>query len=154
MRADRVVLDTNVLISAALTRTGPPRRVVDLVRAGNGVLLFSDETFAELRDRILGSKFDRYVGRESRAAFVALLAAVAEWVPIASASLGCRDPTDDKILETALMGRADHLVTGDGDLLAMSPFHGIPIITPPRFLALHGKTGVAATGPPERDTTT
>ncbi len=154
MRADRVVLDTNVLIGAALTRTGPPRRVVDLVRAGNGVLLFSDETFAELRDRILGSKFDRYVGRESRAAFVALAAAVADWVPIAGASLGCRDPTDDKILETALMGRADHLVTGDGDLLAMSPFHGIPIITPARLLALHGHTGAAATGPPERDTAT
>jgi len=78
MRADRVVLDTNVLISAALTRTGRSRRVVDLVRAGNGVLLFSDETFAELRDRTLGRKFDRYVGRQSRAAFVALAAAVAE----------------------------------------------------------------------------
>ena len=154
MRADRVVLDTNVLISAALTRTGPPRRVVDLVRADNGILLLSDETFAELRHRILGSKFDRYVGRESRAAFVALLAAVAEWVPIAGARLGCRDPADDKILETALMGRADHLVTGDGDLLAMSPFHGIPIITPARFLALHGQTSAAATGPHEHDTAT
>ena len=154
MKADRVVLDTNVLISAALTRTGPPRRVVDLVRADNGVLLLSDETFAELRHRILGSKFDRYVGRESRAAFVALLAAVAEWVPIAGARLGCRDPTDDKILETALMGRADHLVTGDGDLLAMSPFHGIPIITPTRFLALHGQTRAAATELQERDTAT
>ena len=137
MKADRVVLDTNVLISAALTRTGPPRRVVDLVKADNGILLFSDETFAELRHRILGSKFDRYVRSESRAAFVALLAAVAEWVPIAGARLGCRDPSDDKILETALMGRAEQLVTGDGDLLAMSPFHGIPIIRPARFLALH-----------------
>ena len=151
MRADRVVVDTNVLISTALTRTGPPRRVVDLVRADNGILLFSDQTFAELRQRILGSRFDRYVGTESRAAFVALLAAVAEWVPIAGARLGCRDPTDDKILETALMGRADHLVTGDGDLLAMSPFHGIPIITPARFLALHGQTRAAATDLRERD---
>ena len=154
MTAERVVLDTNVLISAALTRTGPPRRVVDLVRADNGILLLSDETFAELRHRILGSKFDPYVGGESRAAFVALMAAVAEWVPIAGARLGCRDPTDDKILETALMGRADHLVTGDGDLLAMSPFHGIPIMTPAHFLALHGQTSGAATDLPERDTVT
>ena len=149
MMADRVVLDTNVLISAALTQTGPPRRAVDLVRARNGTILFSDETFAELRDRILGSKFDRYVGRESRAALVALLAAVAEWVPIAGAELGCRDPADDKILETALMGRADHLVTGDGDLLAMSPFHGIPIVTPARFLALHGQGSATARDPGE-----
>ena len=154
MRADRAVLDTNVLIRAALTRTELPRRVVDLVRGDDGILLFSDQTFAELRHRILGSKFDRYVGRESRAAFVALLAAVAEWVPIAGARLGCRDPTDDKILETALMGRADHLVTGDGDLLAMSPFHGIPIVTPARFLALHGQTRAAATDLRERDAAT
>ncbi|WP_420442351.1 putative toxin-antitoxin system toxin component, PIN family [Candidatus Palauibacter sp.] len=154
MIAERVVLDTNVLISAVLTQTGPPRRVVDLVRADNGIVLFSDETFAELRHRILGSKFDPYVGRESRAAFVALLAAVAEWVPIAGARLGCRDPTDDKILETALMGRADHLVTGDRDLLAMSPFHGILIITPARFLARHGQTSAAARDLHERDTAT
>ena len=154
MKADRIVLDTNVLISAALTRTGPPRRVVDLVRADNGVLLLSDETFAELCHRILGSKCDRYVGRESQATFVALLAAVAEWVPIAGARLGCRDPTDDKILETALMGRADHLVTGDGDLRVMSPFHGIPIVTPARFLPLHGQTSAAATDLHERDTAT
>ena len=105
MKADRVVLDTNVLISAVVTQTGPPRRVVDLARADIGVLLFS-ETLAELRHRIPGSKFDRYVGRESRAAFGALPAAVAEWTPIAGARLGCRDPTDDKILETVLTGRA------------------------------------------------
>ncbi len=148
---DRVVLDTNVLISAALTQTGTPRRVVDLVRARNGVVLFSDETFAELCRRILGSKFDPYVSRESRAALVALLGAVAEWVPIAGAALGCRDPADDKVLETALMGRADHLVTGDGDLLAMSPFHGIPIITPARFLALHVQGSATARHPGERD---
>ncbi len=154
MKADRVALDTNVLISAALTRTGPPRGVVDLVRADSGVLLVSDETFAELRHRILGSKFDRYVDRESRAAFVALLAAVAQWVPIASAKLGCRDPTDDKILETALTGRADHLVTGDRDLFVMSPFQGIQIVTPARFLALHGQTSAAATDLHESDPTT
>ena len=147
MRAERFVLDTNVLISAVLTRTGPPRRVVDLVGADNGVLLLSDGTFAEFRHRNLGSKFDRYVGRESRAAFVALLAAVAEWVPMAGARLGCRDPTDDRILETALMGRADHLVTGDGNLLAMSPFRGTPIITPARILALHGQTVVGRNRP-------
>ena len=154
MRADRFVLDTNVLISAALTRNGAPRRVVDLVRADNAVLLFSDETFDELRGRMLTAKFDRYVSEDSRAAFVALLAAVAQWVPIAGAKLGCRDPTDDKILETALMGRAHHLVTGDAGLIAMSPFHGIPIVTPARFLALRGQASASAANPREGDKAT
>lgn len=47
---------------------------------------------------------------------------------------GCRDPDDDKLLETAPLGNADCLVTGDGDLLAMSPFHGIPVLTPAEVL--------------------
>ena len=45
-----------------------------------------------------------------------------------------RDPDDDKLLETALTGEADCLVTGDRDLLVMAPFHGIPILTPAAFL--------------------
>ena len=134
MRADRVVVDTNVLISAALRPHGPPRAVVDAVRSKNGVLLFSDETFAELRSRFHRRKFERYVGREVRAVWLAQLKAVSEWVSIAGAKLGCRDPDDDKLLETALMGEANCLVTGDRDLLVMSPFHGIPVLTPVYFL--------------------
>ncbi len=49
MTADRVVLDTNVLISAALQPAGLSRAVVDAIRAAEGGLLFSDETFDELR---------------------------------------------------------------------------------------------------------
>ena len=134
MKAERVVLDTNVLISAALRPDGPPRAVVDAVREGRGVLLFSDETFDELRTRLLLPKFDRYVGRDGRAVYLAQLEAVSEWVPIAGAKLGCRDPDDDKLLETALMGAVDCLVTGDRDLLEMSPFQNIPILTPTGFM--------------------
>ena len=136
MKAERVVLDTNVLISAALRRDGHPRAVVDVVREERGVLLFSDETFDELRTRLLLAKFDRYVDRKGRAVYLAQLEAVAEWVAIAGAKLGCRDPDDDKLLETALMGAADCLVTGDRDLLEMPPFQNIPILSPAGFLSL------------------
>ena len=67
---------------------------------------------------------------------MAQLEAVSEWVPIAGAKLGCRDSDDDKLLETALMGVADCLVTGDRDLLEMSPFQNIPILSPTSFLDL------------------
>ena len=134
MKAERVVLDTNVLISAALCRDGRPRAVIDVVRKERGVLLFSDETFDELQTRLLLAKFDRYVDREGRAVYLAQLEAVSEWVPIAGAKLGCRDPDDDMLLETALMGAADCLVTGDRDLLEMSPFQNIPILSPTGFL--------------------
>ena len=53
MIAERVVFDTNVLISAALLPQGPPRAALDALRAASGVLLFSDETFEEMHTRIL-----------------------------------------------------------------------------------------------------
>ena len=61
LRADRLVVDTNVLISAALGNLSPPRRVLDAVHNAGGVLLFSDETFREVHSRLLKPKFDRYV---------------------------------------------------------------------------------------------
>jgi len=135
MRADRVVLDTNVLISALLQPKGPPRAAIDAVRAAGGVLVFSEPTFDELRTRLERPKFDRYVSREGRALFLVQLDAVSERVSITGARMGCRDPDDDKLLETAMMGEAGCLVTGDRDLLVMSPFREIPILSPADFLA-------------------
>ena len=113
---------------------------MDAVRSTNGALLFCDETFDELRSRLGRSKFDAYVSRNARAVFLAQLTMVAEWVSIAGGKLGCRDPDDDKLLETALAGGADCLVTGDRDLLEMDPFRGIPVLAPTGFLVSVGKS--------------
>ena len=133
MKADGVVLDTDVLISAALNPDGSPRAVVDAIRAVNGVFLFSEETFEELKTRIDRSKFDNYISRQDRSVFLAQLEPVSEWVSIVGAKMGCRDPDDDKLLETALMGEAECVVTGDQDLQAMSPFQNIPILSSADF---------------------
>ena len=134
MRVDRAVVDTNVLISAALRSSGPPRRVVDTLRQHNASLLFSDETFVELQTRLRRPKFDRYVSRGRRDEYLLQLLVVSEWVSITGSRLGGRDPDDDKLLETAIIGEADYLVTGDRDLLAMSVFQGVPILAPTAFL--------------------
>ena len=97
--------------------------------------MFSDETFDELQTRLHRAKFDKYVSHNSRSIFLAQLETVSEWVAIVGAKLGCRDPDDDKLLETALMGEADCIVTGDQDLQVMSPFLHIPILSPKEFLA-------------------
>ena len=134
-RADRLVVDTNVLVSAALRAGTPPRQVLNGVQAAGGVLLFSDETFSEVLSRFLKPKFDRYVAVENRVAFLGHLVTVSEWVSISDAKLGCRDPDDDKLLETALLGDATCIVTGDQDLLAMHRFRGVPILDPGTFLS-------------------
>jgi putative PIN family toxin of toxin-antitoxin system len=46
----------------------------------------------------------------------------------------CRDPRDDKFLEVAVHGRADVIVTGDTELLALHPFRGFAILTPTDYL--------------------
>lgn len=124
------MIDTNVLISGALRAASVPRTVVEKVRRTDGKLLFSDETFGELRARLRHSKFDAYVARATRDTYLAQLLPIAEWVAITNSRLGCRDPEDDKFLETAILGEADCLITGDEDLLTMSPFGGIPIVRP------------------------
>jgi putative PIN family toxin of toxin-antitoxin system len=133
MTAERVVLDTNVLISAALLATGNPFAVLTHV-LGTGVLIFSDETFEEVATRLMHPKFDRYVSESARQAFLVDLTAVAEWTAITGAVHVCRDPDDDKLLETAIAGRADSLVTGDSDLLELHPFRGLSIVTPAAFI--------------------
>ena len=66
--------------------------------------------------------------------YLARVRAVAEWVGIAGTTLGCRDPDDDKVLEVALMGVADCIVTGGQDLLELASFRGILILTPANVL--------------------
>lgn len=134
--AGRLVLDTNVLISAMLQSKGPPRAVLERVRGAGGVLLFCDETFEEVRTRIMRPKFERYVPAELREAFVRDLLPVSDWVSITGMAMGCRDPDDDKFLELALAGQGDAIVTGDGDLLALHPFQDVPILRPTTFLEM------------------
>lgn len=136
MKIERVVLDSNVLISAALNARGIPRAVIQDVRTRNGILLFSLSTFDELSTRLLRPKFDRYISRDRRKEYISNIEALATWVSITKMPLGCRDPDDDKVLETALRGAADCIVTGDKDLLDMSPFRGISILTPREYLQI------------------
>jgi len=132
MRAERVVLDTNILISTILTQ-GKPFQVLHWVLE-HGVLIFSDATFDELAVRIQRPKFDRYVSQKRRSEVLADLEAVAEWTAISGALHACRDPDDDKFLETAMAAQADGIVTGDADLLALCPFERLQIMTAAAFL--------------------
>ncbi|MCP5265228.1 MAG: putative toxin-antitoxin system toxin component, PIN family [Burkholderiaceae bacterium] len=133
----RLVLDTNTLISRMLAPRGIVARAVDKALA-TGVLLASEETLTELADVLARPKFDRYVSREVRQQFLALLSGVVRVIPITHRIEVCRDPKDDMMLHVALNGEAQWLITGDQDLLApASGFwasHGLHILSPADFL--------------------
>lgn len=96
----------------------------------DAVLLVSHETMSELADVLAKSKFDSYVSVDERVQFIRLIANIAELVPIVNRVRECRNPKDDKFLEVGLNGRANFIITGDDDLLRMSPWRGIEILSP------------------------
>lgn len=131
----RCVFDTNTVVSALLFSRSVPRRA--LSRALQvGTLLMSQALSEELDDVLGRQRFDRYVTRLERTAFLRYLLRMAMSVQITETVQACRDPDDDKILELAVNGHADYIVTGDDDLLVMNPFRGIAIVTPSEFLTI------------------
>jgi uncharacterized protein len=133
MTRDRIVLDTNVLISGLLSTTSTPARPVEHA-IGSGQLLASTDTLRELMTTLLSPKFDRYVPRERRDALLLRLAPLIEIVEVVQRVQASRDPDDDKFLEVAINGRADVVVSGDRDLLDLNPFRRIAILTPAAYL--------------------
>ena len=128
------VIDTNVLISAALSANSTPARLVQLVLE-RGNVVFSQPTFDELKTRLYRPKFDRYISLELREAVLHDLSAAARWVEIGEPARYCRDRSDDMFIETALAARAGIVVSGDQDLLQAPPVQGLRILNPQQALA-------------------
>ena len=97
-------------------------------------MLLSFEVLTELYEVLSRKQFRRYVSEEDVRTFIAALARETEWVQAGIQISVCRDPDDDKFLGLAVSGRADYIVSGDNDLLSLSPFRGIRILAPHAFL--------------------
>ena len=125
----RLVLDTNILI-AALVADGLCR---DLVRRRleNHVLISSRPLLDELHHK-LEEKF------EVRAKDIPFLRSYVRRVeivrPAALPRSACRDPDDVAVLASAVAGQADCIISGDEDLLVLTEYSGIPILTPRQWL--------------------
>jgi len=133
MTAPRIVLDTNVLISA-IVFGGRYREVLEKVIAGRFTMAISAEMLAEFQGVLEGKKF-RYPSDIVRTIVHELLA-VSELVrPRMKVEQIKADPADNRILECALESGAACIVTGDRHLLELGRFEGIPILDAAVFLA-------------------
>ncbi|MDR2875090.1 MAG: putative toxin-antitoxin system toxin component, PIN family [Methylobacillus sp.] len=136
MSADRkLVIDTNLWISRLLIPGRTAAQAVDR-GLGWGIPLMSEDTLMELSDVLSRDKFDRYVSRADRQQFLRLIGGTARVISVTRKISACRDPKDDKFLDVALNGEAQLILTGDQDLLALHPFHGVEILNPSEFLKL------------------
>ncbi len=126
----RVVLDTNTRFSALLFR-GTPGLLVAFLQTGGFLEVVSQTLLDEYQD-VLERKSEK--SPKAIAAEIASVAARALLVQNLENVSASRDPDDDHILECALAGQADYVITGDRDLLVLGSFRGIPILTIRQFL--------------------
>ncbi len=119
----RVLLDTNVLISAILFG-GVPRRLLEPALAGGIDIITSQPLLAEL-ETVLTRKFE--FPTSLTASIRAELEGLSELVEPVQIERVTRTVADDLVLATAMAGTAEMLVTGDKELLEMGAYEGIPI---------------------------
>jgi len=129
----RVVLDTNILISAVLG--GRLGVIVDEWKMGKFALIVSEAIAHEYLDVLNRPKFK--ISAEEIAATTDYLLKTAEFItPLEVVTAVEAGPSDNKFLEAALGGKADYMVSGDNHLLELKTFRGIPILTAREFIEL------------------
>ena len=131
----RVVLDTNVLISAIFF-SGPPSKILSAWIDDGFDLVVSTEILAEYWE-VAGRISQKFPGVDiapvlDRIAIHALLV-----IPVTLPADACTDRDDIKFLECAVACRADCIVTGDRALLRSSGYGGIDVVTPRQFVQKH-----------------
>ena len=134
----RVVLDTNVILSAMLFG-GKPRQVLEAALAGSIRIAISESILAELQGVLQRPKFGFAAGVVQT--IVTEMTSIAEWVsPKKHFELIPEDPTDNQVIDCAVAADADHIITGDRHLLQLKKCGRIQIVNPDTFVAmLRGK---------------
>ncbi len=122
----RVVVDTNILVSALIKRGKPRRLVLKLLE--EHMVILSRQMLAELAVVLTRDKFAVKTSQVDR--FLAILVRKAKVVtPSSRFKIVSEDPDDDIVLNTAYAGKAQYIVTGDKHLLALKEFKRTKIVT-------------------------
>lgn len=130
----RVVIDTNVLVSALLNRQGTPGKLMDAVSDGSLVLVLTTEILEELAGTLQQPKIRSRVEKTNVdvGLYLDLLRLYCETVAIDNVHAPLpRDAKDQHVLAALIASKADWLITGDADLLVLAPT--FPVISPTYF---------------------
>ena len=138
----RIVIDTNILVSAILTPKGNPAKILKHVLEGKLNLIISpailEETQQVLRyprlvklmkkNKITRKEVYDFLGKMSKVAVITPGKLEIDAIP--------DDPADNKILACGLEGEADYLISGNHHLTDLKIFQGIKIMNPSTFLKI------------------
>jgi putative PIN family toxin of toxin-antitoxin system len=128
----RAVLDANVLVSALLF-PGICRSIVESLKDDKFAIALSPALLEDFLRALEKPKLKRLILPEILEETISLIHMKAVIVEPKARIRACRDPDDDAVLERAVAARAKMIVTGDKDLLVMSPFKNISIVSPRAF---------------------
>ena len=129
----KAVLDTNVLVSGLINASGPPGRIVDLMRAGSIVLMVDDRIMAEYRDVLRRDNLQQYFSSDDREAIIDYVEHEACRVIAEILVHDLPDAGDIPFLEIALAAEAP-LVTGNKKHFPRNQCKGCRVLDPNDFL--------------------
>lgn len=130
----RVVLDTNVLVSA-LIKAGKPRELILKIAEKKVQIILSREILEEFIEITDAPRIRRYAREDDKITFLKAIGSIANLVKVRSKfKVVKEDPTDDIVLRTAHDGKAEYVVSGDGHLLSLKKFRTIRIVTVSQML--------------------
>ena len=132
----RAVIDTSILIRAVIKPRGTVGPILQGLRNADYQLVYSDPLLAELAEVLARPRLPAKYGLTTKDIATVLSLILLRGEPVVPARrIGvCRDPNDNMVLEAAVAGQVDAIVSGDEDLLTLSPFEGIPVLSPAAFL--------------------
>lgn len=131
----KIILDTNVLISALIKKGKPERLFTKLVRK-EAELILSPQILKEFLEIIRKPKFAKYVDESKIESFAALVQRTSRIVKVTSKFNVTLDLGDNLVLSTAFDGKADYIVSGDQHLLRVKEFKEIKIVTAEEMLRI------------------
>lgn len=127
----QVVIDTNIWISFLISNL--LKGLDDSILSGRVEVKICRQQLDEIIEVLRRPKFKKHFTEDDIAEFIYFLSKTASIINIRDEIKDCRDVKDNFILETAIVGNAELIVTGDKDLLELNPYHGVKIIPPKQF---------------------
>jgi len=127
MKSKKVILDTNLWISFLISKNF--KEIDSLVQTKDIKLLFSNESLEEFIEVVGRPKFKKFFSKKDIEKLLDIFDQYAELIKVKSKINICRDPKDNFLLNLAVDGKADYLVTGDKDLIVLEKIEKTQIIT-------------------------
>lgn len=133
----RIVLDTNIFVSALISPSGAPHRLVELWESRAFDLVTSEEQLRELARVLAYPKLAKFIRPEQANQLLGGIQAAAEFATNLPEIDASRDPDDNAIPATAIAGEAALLVSGDkADLLHLNQVGKVRLVTAPQAIVL------------------